>query len=405
MSLMYSKPFPPSVDEILKDQIYLGNLSAAESDETRQKRGITHILSVCPELRSTGANHLVIPVDDSDYDDLLIHLPKACHFIEDALAHGGRVLIHCVMGISRSTTVLAAYLMKTRSLSVAAAISFMKQYRPQVQPNYGFVKQLEAFLECGCAPSATHPAYVSWKRRQKKDVTNFLKYLMDCAVIVPDALLLCSEFPSDPLQAELLLIDLGVTHFLSLAPTEVTSAPPGAHHRHIDVPPDVPDKLLVALADACNFIRDAVAGGGKVLVHSLLEARACTVVGAYLMASRNILPEAAAAVIQDALPLFDPTSNFTRALNLFAACKCKPTLDHPAIAAHRVPTARSNGYLPHAASRGPSLQSAAACNTELLTRTAAAVMSETGIDMSAFSDTLVAIQQKASMAHPTAAVV
>lgn len=85
------------------------SLSAAQSDDTKKKLGITHILSVCPEYASTGPNHLVIPVDDSEYDDLLIHLPDGCRFIEEALAHGGRLLIHCVMGISRSTTVCTCF--------------------------------------------------------------------------------------------------------------------------------------------------------------------------------------------------------------------------------------------------------------------------------------------------------
>ena len=50
-----------------------------------------------------------IPVEDRDIVDLLIHLPSACRFIEDALSSGGVVLIHCVQGLSRSPAVAAAY--------------------------------------------------------------------------------------------------------------------------------------------------------------------------------------------------------------------------------------------------------------------------------------------------------
>jgi protein tyrosine phosphatase len=64
---------------------------------------------VCPEYPSTGPNHLTIAVDDSEYENLLIHLPQTCRFMQDTLDEGGTVLVHCVMGVSRSTTVVAAY--------------------------------------------------------------------------------------------------------------------------------------------------------------------------------------------------------------------------------------------------------------------------------------------------------
>lgn len=50
-----------------------------------------------------------ISVEDTEYDNLLIYLPKVCAFIQDALDHGGRVLVHCVMGISRSSAAVAAF--------------------------------------------------------------------------------------------------------------------------------------------------------------------------------------------------------------------------------------------------------------------------------------------------------
>ena len=85
------------------------SLSAALSVDQREKTGITHVISVCPDYPSTGKRHLSIPLHDTEYEDLLIHLPKTCEFIQAALSQGGKVLVHCVMGISRSTTVVAAY--------------------------------------------------------------------------------------------------------------------------------------------------------------------------------------------------------------------------------------------------------------------------------------------------------
>ena len=64
---------------------------------------------MCEEYPSTGANHLVILIDDTPYDNMLIRLRRACQFIEQALQQGGRILVHCAAGISRSPTVVAAY--------------------------------------------------------------------------------------------------------------------------------------------------------------------------------------------------------------------------------------------------------------------------------------------------------
>jgi dual specificity phosphatase 12 len=50
-----------------------------------------------------------IPVEDVDDADLLIHLPIACRFIDNALRSQGVVLVHCVQGLSRSAAVIAAY--------------------------------------------------------------------------------------------------------------------------------------------------------------------------------------------------------------------------------------------------------------------------------------------------------
>lgn len=85
------------------------SLRGAMSPELRANYGISHILSVCPNYPTTGPNHMQIAVLDTEHENLLIHLPKACQFIQDALDSGDRVLVHCVMGVSRSVTVVSAY--------------------------------------------------------------------------------------------------------------------------------------------------------------------------------------------------------------------------------------------------------------------------------------------------------
>jgi dual specificity phosphatase 12 len=171
--------------------------------------------------------------------------------------------------------------------------------RPQAQPNYGFTKQLDIFEKCGYEPLISHPHYRSWKRRHVQDVNNYFNHLIDTVAIVPDKLLLTrfvlnhhlsilysypailSEFPDDPKKAQSLLIEMGVTHILSISPSENTSSFASVMNHHVITNGQSPEALLLVLPSICDYIRDSVKKNGLVLVHCRIESRACTAVCAY----------------------------------------------------------------------------------------------------------------------------
>ncbi|KAG9317910.1 protein-tyrosine phosphatase-like protein [Chiua virens] len=325
---------PISINAVIDDKLYIGNLSAALSQDVQKRLGITHMISACVEHTfNPRPNAMVIPVQDSEYEDILIHLPDACLFIETALGHGGKVLVHCMMGISRSATIICAYLMVSQRLSVSVAIQYLRKRRPEIHPNYGFMKQLHAFHECRHRPSCTNTHYIAWKRRQRRDVEKYLNLLTDCIPVVSDELYLTSEFPGDPDTAESLLLDLGVTHLLSISSAQLPKPglPSNFQHFFIDVPNNAREALLLELPYVCNFIGNAITQGSRVLVQCRVELRACIVACAYLMVSRKLSPRQAYAVLEAALPLYNPTPVFYRHLELFAACNLCPTCDHPIV--------------------------------------------------------------------------
>ena len=61
------------------------------------------------------------------------------------MANGGKVLVHCYAGLSRSVTVIVAYLMQNERMLLDEALRFVKHKRPYAQPNPGFLKQLVEF--------------------------------------------------------------------------------------------------------------------------------------------------------------------------------------------------------------------------------------------------------------------
>lgn len=53
-----------------------------------------------------------------------------------------RILIHCYQGISRASTICAAYMIQHFGCSVDQALQLIRQCRPQASPNYNFMKSL-----------------------------------------------------------------------------------------------------------------------------------------------------------------------------------------------------------------------------------------------------------------------
>jgi dual specificity phosphatase 12 len=128
----------PGLDVVLNGRLYLSSLSSAQK-VIESPSIFTHVISVCPDLPRRNENHLIIPINDTEYENIIDYLLPACQFIDDALASGGCVLVHCVMGISRSATVVAAYLMKKQSISAEQALAFLTQCAHSTDSHIHFV--------------------------------------------------------------------------------------------------------------------------------------------------------------------------------------------------------------------------------------------------------------------------
>ena len=96
-----------------------------------------------------GFTYKQIAVEDNLDVDMTQHLAGAFQFIEEARLNGDRVLVHCHAGRSRSVTVVLAYLMKYYHYSLHSALEYVKERKPDVNPNLGFVGQLLKYQEEG----------------------------------------------------------------------------------------------------------------------------------------------------------------------------------------------------------------------------------------------------------------
>nr|XP_015223615.1 PREDICTED: dual specificity protein phosphatase 22-A-like isoform X3 [Lepisosteus oculatus] len=86
------------------------------------------------------------------------HFKECISFIHECRLSGGSCLVHCLAGVSRSTTVVVAYLMTVTSYSWEECLSAVKAVRSFVGPNFGFQQQLQEFQ------MTLVPEFRSWLR-------------------------------------------------------------------------------------------------------------------------------------------------------------------------------------------------------------------------------------------------
>ncbi|KAL6619776.1 hypothetical protein ACP70R_031677 [Stipagrostis hirtigluma subsp. patula] len=131
------------------EHVYLGGDAVAKNRDILRKNGITHVLNcvgfVCPEYFKSDLVYRTLWLQDSPTEDITSILYDVFDYFEDVREQGGRVFVHCCQGVSRSTSLVIAYLMWREGQSFDDAFQFVKAARGIANPNMGFACQL---LQC-----------------------------------------------------------------------------------------------------------------------------------------------------------------------------------------------------------------------------------------------------------------
>ncbi|KAH9886072.1 hypothetical protein C8Q73DRAFT_658881 [Cubamyces lactineus] len=137
-----------SMNEIVPN-LWVGDLPSALDTEKLKAHNIRSVLTAMRgrvRISETFVRHQ-INIDDTESSDILQHFVPAITFIQAELDKNHGVLVHCQAGMSRSVSIVAAYLMVSQGLTPDAALEVIRQSRPDVQPNDGFMRQLEIFYK------------------------------------------------------------------------------------------------------------------------------------------------------------------------------------------------------------------------------------------------------------------
>ncbi|KAF8163783.1 protein-tyrosine phosphatase-like protein [Crassisporium funariophilum] len=136
-------------------RLFISDLAFAENPALLSSYRITHILSTMPDtifrpppsLLPVQPVRLQIRVEDLPFAELAAHLPTTTAWIQNALSSNPetRVLVHCAEGVSRSVSVVAAFLMAQYGWAPMDAVHYIKSKRRIADPNFGFIQQLHEY--------------------------------------------------------------------------------------------------------------------------------------------------------------------------------------------------------------------------------------------------------------------
>ncbi|XP_077065400.1 dual specificity protein phosphatase 13B [Siphateles boraxobius] len=150
--LLWVKPGTSGHLDEVRPGIYIGDMYAAKDKHMLQSLNITYVLNAAhgkfnintgaSYYRDTKITYHGVEAFDMPSFDLSPFFYSAAKFIKSAMSTpGGKVLVHCAMGVSRSSSLVLAYLMIHEDMTLVEAIKAVAQHR-NICPNSGFMEQL-----------------------------------------------------------------------------------------------------------------------------------------------------------------------------------------------------------------------------------------------------------------------
>ncbi|XP_072726557.1 dual specificity protein phosphatase 13A [Ciconia boyciana] len=144
------RPSCNHVDEVWPN-LFLGDLVTAHNRFVLWKMGVTHVLNAAhgtayshggQDFYGATIDYYGVPAHDLPSFDISQFFFSAAQFIHNALnTPGAKILVHCAVGVSRSASLVLAYLMINHHLPLVEAIKTVKEHR-WISPNRGFLKHL-----------------------------------------------------------------------------------------------------------------------------------------------------------------------------------------------------------------------------------------------------------------------
>ncbi len=146
--------------EIIDNFLFLGSAQAAKNLHGLQQLHVTHVLNLAGknyhENVMGGPTYQKLHFEDcTEGVDLLSKLPLAFQFFDTVKQQQSsstnnsqqknKVFVHCSGGVSRSPSIVIAYVMRENRWTLRQSFLYVRQRRPGIKPNVSFMQQLLQF--------------------------------------------------------------------------------------------------------------------------------------------------------------------------------------------------------------------------------------------------------------------
>lgn len=129
------------------DGLWLGSICSCSNSDQLKYYGISTIITVAigiTPLYPHDFEYMYIPLLDTN-ENILPIFEQYLPLIHARLLQNQKILIHCIVGASRSASIVIAYLMKYHNFDLSTALQWAKNKRPLVNPNPFYLQQLQLF--------------------------------------------------------------------------------------------------------------------------------------------------------------------------------------------------------------------------------------------------------------------
>uniref|UniRef100_A0A0G4GRX9 Protein-tyrosine-phosphatase n=1 Tax=Chromera velia CCMP2878 TaxID=1169474 RepID=A0A0G4GRX9_9ALVE len=150
--------------------LYLSSKNEALNHEKLIAAGVQAVVTCCTyfeipvSMQHSQLSYHRVDVEDISCEPINEYFDGALDFIELSLQKNQPTLVHCKSGVSRSATIILAFLVAKKGMSLHDAFQALQKARPKICPNLGFMEQLCEFEESVTGKPATvcMLKYIDW---------------------------------------------------------------------------------------------------------------------------------------------------------------------------------------------------------------------------------------------------